>query len=213
MTGAILNKYVKGSLTKDTGWVDLKDNVFSFAGKIFVQGFLLFLVIFAIIIVVAIIGGIVAFFVGDLIKGSFAAIGILTFLFVILLLVAVFLFIPFFSLLPFPIFFENTSAWQGIKKSYKLNFKYWGSTFLTAFLGGLLVGIVSYILAMPYIVYSVFNAESVGVIGYVLAMISSLVVVVVYPIYIIFMGFQYTSIVEQEEGITLQDKVEEFDNL
>jgi hypothetical protein len=31
MTGSILNKYVKGSLTKETGWADLKGKFFSFA--------------------------------------------------------------------------------------------------------------------------------------------------------------------------------------
>jgi uncharacterized membrane protein YhaH (DUF805 family) len=213
MIGAILSKYVKGSLTENTGWTDLKENVLSFAGKIFVQGFLLVLVILAISIVVGIIVAIIAFIVGDFASGSFVVLGILMVIFAIFILVALFLFIPFLSLLPFPIFFENTSAWQGIKKSFKLGFRYWGSTFLTTLLGGLLAGIVSYILAMPYIVYSIFNMGTGGFIGYVLAMFSSLVIVVVYPVYIVFMGFQYTSIVEREEGVSLQDKVEEFDNL
>jgi hypothetical protein len=211
MTGAILNKYVKGSLTENTSWADLKDNMFSFAGKLFLQGLLLFLIIAAVSIIIGIIIGIIV-----AVGGSFAnpaLIGILTILFVILLYGAIFVFYPFLALLPFPIFFENASAWQGIKKSFKLGFRYWGSTFLTIFLGGLLTGIVSYILMMPYIIYSVFNMGTGGFISYVLAMLTSLVFVVVYPIFVVFVGLQYTSIVEREEGVSLQDKVAEFDNL
>jgi hypothetical protein len=213
MTGAILNKYVKGSLTENTGWPDLKDKLFSFAGKLFLQGILLFLIILAISIVVAIVVAIVAFILSSFATGSFGGTGILIALLFILIFGAVFLFISFLSLLPFPIFFENTSAWQGIKKSFKLGFRYWGSTFLTILLGSLLAGVVSYILAMPYVLYSIFNMGSDGFIGHVLAMLTSLVIVIVYPVYIIFVGFQYTSIVEKEEGISLQEKVDEFDNL
>jgi hypothetical protein len=213
MTGAILNQSAKGTLTENTGWTDLKENVFSIAGKIFVQGLLLFLVIIVISIVIGIIGGLIAFVAGDFVGSNPAVIGIFTIVFVLLIYGAVFVFLPFFALLPFPIIFENISAWQAIKKSFKLGFRYWGSTFGTAFLGSLLIGIVSYILAMPFVVYTLFNAGSGGFIGYALAMLSSLVVIVVQPIYIVFMSLQYTSIVEREEGVSLQDKVAEFDNL
>ncbi|GHT40566.1 hypothetical protein FACS189437_06330 [Bacteroidia bacterium] len=207
ITGAILNKYVKGSLTEDAGWADLKNTVFSFAGKLFVQGFILFLIIVAIGIVFAIIISI-----GAALDSSIFT-GIVTFLLIILLYGAIFAFYPFFALLPYPIFFENASAWQAIKKSFKLGFRYWGSTFLTMFLGGLLTGIVSYILMMPYIIYTILNIGTTGFLGYVLAMLTSLVFVVVYPVFVVFVGLQYTSIVEREEGVSLQDKVAEFDNL
>jgi hypothetical protein len=206
MTGSILNKYIKGSLTEETGWVDLKSQLFSFAGRIFLQGLILSLAVFAIAIIISVFAGLLSL-------GSFWTGIVIVILFGILVLgFLLFIFIPL-MLIPYPIFFEDASAWQGIKKGFRLGFKYWGSTFLTVLLGWLLSAAVSYILAMPYFIYILFNAGGNSLLGYALAMLSSLIGIIVLPVLIIFLSFQYTSIIEKEEGVSLQDKIEGFDNL
>ncbi|MDR0863845.1 MAG: hypothetical protein LBO74_02795 [Candidatus Symbiothrix sp.] len=202
VTGAILREYVKGSLTEETGWPDLKDNVFSIGGKIFLQGLIFVPFIILLVAVVAV----VSYFLG---VGAFIVLGILVLLLIVLWVVI----IPPLSLVQFPIFFEDASAWEGIKKGFRLGFRYWGSVFLTILLGGLLFGAVYYIFMAPYIVYAMFNMGDGGILGYILAMFSSLVFVAIYPVLIVFLGFQYTAIVEREEGISLQEKVDEFENL
>jgi hypothetical protein len=203
MTGSILREYTKGSLTEDTGWSDLKDNMLSFAGKIFLQGLILVPGIIVLVVVVALLASFTGIGIGNFILFGVVMLVFVGFLFVIL---------PPLSLINFPVFFEDASAWEGIKKGFRLGFKYWGSIVLTLLLGGLLFIIVYYIFLMPYIVYTMLHLGE-GLLGYVLAMFSSLIMMVMYPVFIIFMGLQYTSIVEREEGVSLQDKVAEFDNL
>jgi hypothetical protein len=209
MTGAILNKYLKGSLTENTGWADLKDNVFSLAGQLFIQGLILCAGIAVIAFFAAIIIGLVSLVA---IAGG-AVGGVLTAIVALLILGLLFAVLAPLCLIVYPLFFENASAWEAITKGFRLGFRYWGSTFVTVFLGGLLSATVSYILAMPYIVYILFNMGQSGWVGYILAMISSLVGIIIYPVLIVFLSFQYTSIIEREEGISLQSKVEEFDKL
>jgi hypothetical protein len=210
MTGSILNKYIKGSLTEETGWADLKGQLFSFAGKIFLQGLILFLAIFVIAVIIGVFAGFLS--LGTLLTDSWTGIFI-TIILVFLISVLLFCILMPLMLIPYPLFFEDASAWQGIKKGCRLGFKYWGSTFLTVFLGCFLSNVVSYILTMPYMVYLTINAGENSFLGYVLAMFSSLVGIIVFPVFIIFLSFQYTSIVEKEEGVSLQDKIEGFDNL
>jgi len=203
MTGAILHKYVKGSLTENTGWSDLRGKMFSFAGKIFLQGLILVLGMIALTIILSILIGILVF-----LKNSVLV--VIVIMIIIALLIAL---IPSLSLIAYPVFFEDASAWKGIKKSFRLGFKYWGSTFLTVFLGSLLYAIISYILAMPYAFYLMTHTGESGWGGYILALFSGFCSMVIYPIFIIFCSLQYTSIVENEEGISLQNKMEDFNNL
>jgi hypothetical protein len=206
MLGALLKQYQKGSLTEKTGWSDLKGNLFSFLGKIFIQ----YLIISVGFILLAIVIGLLMYLsslTGRL--GATVMIAVISLVFLALMVII----FPLLALTPYPIFFENASAWQGIKKGFRLGFKHWGSTFLTTFLGFLLMMVVYYILSMPYLVYIMFNMGEGGFLGYVLAIFSSFVVFILYPVLIVFVGFQYTSIVEKEEGISLQDKIEQFDSL
>jgi hypothetical protein len=206
-TGAIINQYLKNSLSEKTGWPELKKKIFSLSGTIFKQWII---IIFGIIIFFSVTG----FFLYLL---SFTKSMILTGiggLFIVLVGLGLFIFIiPPIALITYPVFFENASAWCGIKRGLKLGLKYWGSTFLTVFLGGLLTMVITYILAMPYFMYIVFNMGTGGFLGYVLAMLTSFVGLIVMPLFILFMSFQYTSIVEKEEGVSLQDKIEIFDDL
>jgi len=202
--GAILNKYKKGTLSEETNWSDLKGTVFSFAGKIFIQGLFLFLAILLVSLVFGVIVGFLAFAAGSVFTSVIIFLGIVV--------LGAFI-LPLFVLMPYPIFFENASAWQALKKGIRLGFRYWGSTFLTAFLGGLILGIVYYIFLMPYAIYMVVSDGDAGFIAYVLAIFSSLVLAVVLPVYIVFLALQYTSVTETEEGVSLQNDIEKFDNL
>jgi hypothetical protein len=204
--GAILKQYVNGSLTEQTGWQDLKGNIFSFMGKIFVQ-YLIISVTFVLLIVLMGLLVYIASLTSRLPSTIFIALIFLAF-FALLIIIG-----PVLSIAPYPVIFENTSAWQGIKKGFKVGFKHWGSTFLTVLLGVLLMVVIYYILSLPYFVYVMLNMGESGFVGYALSVFSSLVLFVLYPLFFIFLSFQYTSIVEKEEGISLQDKIQEFDNL
>ncbi|MDR0683421.1 MAG: hypothetical protein LBG15_16515 [Dysgonamonadaceae bacterium] len=204
--GAILRQCVNGSLTEQTGWSDLKGNIFSFMGKMFVQ-YLIISVAFVLLIVLMGLLTYVASLMGRLPSTIVIALIFLAF-FALLIIVS-----PMLLLTPYPVVFENASAWQGLKKGFKVGFKHWGSTFLTVFLGTLLIVVIYYILSMPYFVYIIFNMGESGFVGYILSVFSSLVLFILYPVFFVFMSFQYTSIVEKEEGISLQDKIREFDNL
>jgi hypothetical protein len=186
--GAILNRYVKGSLTEQTGWSDLKGNVFSFMGKIAVQYLIIMLafILLTVLIVVLIYASLLA---GSLLSTIFIALICLAF---VALIVVIY---PALLLIPYPVIFENTSAWQGIKKGFKAGFKHWGSTFLTVFSGALILVAIYYILSMPYFVYIMFNMEG-GFLGYVLAIFSSFVLFILYSVFYIFVSFQYTAVGE-----------------
>jgi hypothetical protein len=207
MTGSILNKYVKGSLTEETGWPDLSEKMFSFAGKILLQG----LILIGGIILLAIIAGLIAGFLTLSQSNTLSTTVIIIEVLMILALMIVL--IPSLSFIYYPVFFEDTSAWGGIRKSFRLGLKHWGSIFLTILLASLLTGVVSYILTMPYIIYVMIYTNENNLGGYILSTFSSLGSVVIYPIFIIFCSLQYTSIIEVEEGISLQNKIDEFDNL
>lgn len=194
MTGAILKKYQEGALNKNTGWADLKQDLFPIAGKIFLQGLICTLII---MIPAAILGAAIGFF------GLLASLGNLAGLIigVIALIVCVLMIIMLapFILIPFPIFFENASAWQGIKKGLQLGFENLASTFLTFFLGVLSFLIIYYIFLMPYLAYFMLTNGAISVVGYLLAVIAALSMLVLYPILIVFFGFQYSSLVEKAQ--------------
>jgi len=207
MTGSILNKYVKGKLTEETGWPDLSEKMFSFSGKLLLQWLIMVVGVIVVAIVAGLIAGILALSQSKMLIAAVIGFEIL------LIFALVIVLIPSLSFIIYPVFFEDASAWGGIKKSFRMGIKHWGSIFLTILLASLLTGIVSYILSMPYFIYLMFNISKSGLIGYILAMLSSLGSVVIYPVFIVFCGLQYTSIVEVEEGISLQNRMDEFDNL
>ena len=191
LTGAILYKYAQNSLTPETGWADLKKDFFPIAGKVFLQSCIMglaVLVFSAIMIVVVSLMGLPDF-------KSIAV--IITLLFGILFIALLLIFTPGFALMQYPIFFERASAWKGITKGFRWGLKYWGSTFLAYFLGGLILMVCVYILAMPYTIYTVFHIVNMGAggwLGYLLSILLFVAVLFLQPLYVIFMGFQYTSI-------------------
>ena len=55
--------------------------------------------------------------------------------------------------------------------------------------------------------------REVNIISYILATLSAIGTLLAYPIMIVLFAFQYFSIVEKEEGVSLQSKMDEFENL
>jgi hypothetical protein len=209
VTGAILYSHSKGELDENTSWSDLRDNIFTFAGRIFVQG-----LIIGLVLVIAI--ALMAFIVGDFI-GSGIISGIIIVLLVVALIGVLIYIIPLMSLILFPIFFEDASPMEGIKKSIQLGKKNWANIFVTVLLVGLMNIIIAVVLIMPYQLLILFNtftgATSEGILAYILAMLASFSPIITSPLSIIFLAFQYTAIVENEEAPSLHKRIDEFDNL
>ncbi|MDL2223920.1 hypothetical protein LJB92_01245 [Bacteroidales bacterium OttesenSCG-928-M06] len=203
MTGAILYQYTQNKLREDSSWKDLRGDMFFIMGKLFVLGLILTLMIAVILLVV-----VVLFYILGFNSAFIASLSMLSLLGICIAL------IPSLMMAQQPIIFERESAWRSLVKGMRLGFKNWGAVFLTLLLGGVLLMIFSYFLAMPYYVYLMVHIEGGGgFLGYVLAAMASLGTVIAYPLYIIFVGLQYTSIVEKEEGISLQNKIDDFDQL
>lgn len=198
MTGAILSRYVKGIPTEKIARQDLTANVFPLMKKLLIQ----FLIVASVLILLTLLMGVLVYF------STFAG-RLFTTVSVALILLAYFAALvvacSVLSLAPYPVLFEDATAWQGIKKGVRLGFKHWGSTFLSAFLGGLVLTALCYIVSMPYSVYVMFHMEEGGIPGYVFAFLSSFASFAQYVVFFIFMGFQYTSIVRKEERDPLQD--------
>ncbi|GHV57103.1 hypothetical protein FACS1894182_05120 [Bacteroidia bacterium] len=194
MPGALLNKYAEGSLTPETGWEDLKDTFFSIAGKLLLQYLIICLgciLLSVLILIPAIL----------LASGNFLVIMSVFFMLFTLVFIAVVVFlIPMFTLMRYPVFFEPVSVWESIKKAFQWGFRYWGSTFLSSLLGGLILVLVFYILAMPYLIYLIFSMGTFGWIGYLLALLMYAAILLMTPLLVIFLAFQYTSIAEREKS-------------
>ena len=190
-TGTILFKHAKGTLTPDTEWGDLKETFFLIAGKIFIIGCFFGLIF-------AVPAAIMSFFSGYFMaQGNILVAGLAMSLFLAAFFVLMIVLIPSLFLMQYPVYLEGASAWEGIKKGFKWGFNYWGSTFLSVFLGGLIFVVSFYILAMPYIVYVVYTALDAGVggwVGYLLSALMFAVGLFLQTGFIIFIGFQYTSI-------------------
>lgn len=206
MSGTIMYQYTHRTLREDSGWSDLSGNMFSMMGKLFLQGVIIFFII-------AIPGTIAGVLIGGAVAAGEAISGVFGGIVAIVLILAL---IPSFALMPYPIFFEQASAWEAITKGFKLGFRNWGAVFLTALVAVVLGAAVSYILSLPYMIYlmyTMFATPDASFLGYVLAALASLVTIIISPIINIFIGFQYTSIIEKEEGVSQQEKIVDFDQL
>ena len=210
MTGSILYNYNKGNLDENSGWNELQGDMFSILGKYILQGLIVCGITFVVVLVFGLLIGGLAF------TGGGMASGIVGIIFVLLLYAVLFALMPPLALMLYPVIFEKESPWKAIVKGFRLGFKNWGSVFLTVFLTYLLASMVSCVASIPYfinLIFSIFNEVESGILGYCLVMLSILSSVIIYPITTIFIGFQYTSIVEKEEGISLQNKIDDFEEL
>lgn len=204
MTGAILYQASTGELSENTGWKDLKGDMFSIMGKGLVQGFIILILWIGILLITFLLG-----YVFGISHTIFS--GKLTF-FLFFLMIVFLVLLPPFAMITYPIFFEEESASGALLRGLKLGFKNWGAVFLTILLGGLLLMAFSYLFNAPYLIYNLAFPQG-GILGYILAAISSLGTVIISPVFLIFMGFQYTSIVEKEEGTSLQEEMDDFEQL
>jgi len=202
MTGAIMSRYGEGLLSKETTLKDLSDKILSNMGKLVLIGLVMGLIVmFATILIVMLI----------ILLGAVS--NVLMVLGFTLLFVAVFAIIPPLYLIRFPALFQGESTMGSIKKGWRLGFKSWGTTFLTIIIVGIVSAVISAILAIPYSIWIATHLGQSGVVSYTLSGISSLGTAFVAPLVFVFFAFQYFAVVENVEGTSLQEKVEEFDNL
>jgi len=201
MTGALMSKYEAGLLTRETKFGDLSNKMFSNMGKFFV-----------IMLLIGLIGGGIAFVLALLWAGIAAISSVIAAIFAILLFVAICAILPPLALAYFPAFFQDAQAGASIKKGFSLGFKNWGTTFATILIAGLITAVISLLFYAPYLIWSLLGG-SIGILTYLFTLLASMGTIFVTPLTLIFLAFQYFSIVEKEEGISLQSKVEEFDNL
>jgi len=203
MSGAILSRYEEGLLNKTTTLSDLGDKIVSNMGKLFMIGLAMILI------------GIVAIIALVLIIVAMAQIS--TFLSVLVALVAVvavFAIVPALCLLRFPALFQGASTMESIKKGVRLGFKSWGTTMLMIIIIAVASYVILLIFKLPFTIWNLFNIGSEpGILSYTLSGISWLGEAFVTPLTFVFFAFQYFAVVEKTEGISLQSKVEEFDNL
>ena len=203
ITAAVMNGYQGGYLIKETKLKDLRSEIFSNMGKIFLVGLVIGLLV---------VGGAVLFSLLVVVLTMISK--VLMIICIILLFIGVFVLAVPLSLAVFPALFQGASIGESIKKGFTLGYKNWGSTFLTILIAGAISGVVSYTFMLPNMIWSILHVnESWSVVSYILNTISAFAPAFVGPVSFIFLAFQYFSVTEQSEGISLQSKIEEFDKL
>ena len=206
VSGALMSRYEAGLLSRDTTLKDISRKTISNIGKLLLIGFLmgLMLLVLYIVLIVLVV--------------MFANVPALIFIAVILFFIACAAIMPPMLLTYFPAFFRGASAAKSIKEAFILGFKNWGSTVVVMLIVSFAIGMVSSILQIPYIIWLVLDNvflynDPANIVSYVLSIVSSLAYAFVTPLTLVFFAFHYFSIAEKEEGISIQSKIEEFDNL
>ena len=206
MTGAVLLHYDRNQLTESTGWSDLKGTFSRFAGKTT----LISLIVYMPVIIIAAIFAV--FFIAFLESASDGGMALSLFLFIIFFLGVFIAFAPSLVMLYFPSYFSEKTIGESIRTSFTLGVKNWGSLFVAIILTGIIFTIVYMVFSVPYAVVSMFSPR-VNTITYILATLSTMGILLTYPIMFLIFAFQYFSIVEREEGVSLQSQMSEFENL
>jgi hypothetical protein len=211
MTGAVLIKYDKGQLDSSTGWSDLSGAMFSLSGKTFLIGLIIWGLF---LIVVAIIAMITAMFFSGLTSGEeMAFLGIILIFVMVIFLGFMLAFGPFIALSQYPAYFSGAGIWESIKIAFGMGFRNWGNVIVTLILTGIVFYIINLIFAIPNTIMTLFSFGEVSILSFLFGFLSILGSVLTCPILFIFIAFQYFSIVESEQGVSLQAKVDEFENL
>jgi hypothetical protein len=215
MTGAVLLHYDRNQLTESSNWNDLQTTFFRFAGKTFLTMLIVFIPIGVIFTVIGAIFGFSAFAFSSSGMSALPAIGIV--LFVLILFGALVALLPSFSILYFPAYFSEKNVWEGVKTSFSLGFKNWGSLFVALILTSIIYIIVSVIFSGPLqlvSLFSVFAGMNISFVVYLLlGILSAIGILLTYPLMVLIYAFQYFSIVEREEGVSLKSQVSDFENL
>ena len=207
ISGALMSRYGAGLLSKETTLRDVRRKTVSNIGKLLLIGLLMglmFVILYIIFVVLIVLLATLSPFL------AFPA--------MFLLVIACGVIMPPMFLTYFPAFFQGTSVVKSIKKGLFLGFKNWGSTFVIMLIVGFALGTISSILQIPYLAWLAIDYffhinDPANMVSYALSMLASLGAAFVTPASFIFFAFHYFSIAEKEEGISLQSKVEAFDNL
>jgi hypothetical protein len=211
ITATFLNQYGEEKLTKDTQWIDLKKDVYCNARKTF-------LILLCVSFISFIIGLALYFLTGKIIAGiglfSPAITGLLVLIYIGLLIP----FLPGLSLVFFPAYFHDEAAVISFTKGFSLGFRHWGSTFLVLLVTVVIAAVFSFIMEGAYLIWTFFGLMlPLGIVGtiisYILAIIASFATVIATPVTLTILSFQYFSIIEDEEGVSIQSGVDEFDKL
>jgi len=210
MTGAVLFHYDRNQLNETTGWNDLKDTFFRFAGKITLISLLIAISVGIIIVVFAAILGSMASFS---LSGMHAGFFILLFLFILIFFGIILALAPSLSIMYFPACFSGKTAVESIKIAFNLGFKNWGSLFVAILLAGVVLATISFVFSLPYEVATLFSRGQLSIFSYILSTLSAIGTLLISPITAVIFAFQYFSIVEREEGVSLQTQIDEFENL
>jgi len=210
MTGAALFHYDRDQLSETTVWNDLKDTFFRFAGK---TALISILVIIPIIIIAVIFAAILGFSVGFTMGGSNVGAILLGFLIILFLFGIIIALAPSLSISYYPAYFSGKTSIESIIIAFKLGFKNWGSLFVALLLAGIVILVVSIVFSLPYEVVTLFSQGRLSILSYILSTLSAIGTLLTTPIIIVIFAFQYFSIVEREEGVSLQSQINEFENL
>jgi len=210
MTGAVLFHYDRKLLTETTGWNQLKGAFFRFAGKTALITILVSIPILIVVVIFAALIGVSASFSLSGLQGG-AFISILLFIFLLFGLILVFA--PFLSIVYFPAYFSGKTSAESISSAFKLGFKNWGSLFVAIILSVILLIIISIFFSLPFEIVMIISQGQVSILFYIFAILSAIGTLLLYPIVTVIFAFQYFSIVEKDEGVSLQSRVDEFENL
>lgn len=211
---AITCSYLKaageGKLSKESVLGDFKESIFSNAGRIFITGLIVFVISLIVMVLISVL-------LAGVIDDEAAAVLVAC----IILMMIVVVFAPSLYLCIYPACFEDISIIGGLRKGFRLGFNFWGTTFLTAMLCGLIVSVIQYLFLIPLYI-CMFAGVLLSTSGlhflssffnYIASFIASFGMYFSMPFLVICIAFQYFSIREEQEGISLSDKIKEFENL
>jgi len=211
MSASVLHWYERNRLTEATGWNELKDTFFRFAGKTTVITILViipFILLFAIF--AFILGFVSSFSISGMQHGGFFVLIALFILFFLGIIIAI---APSLTMQYFPAYFSGKTSIESIKIAFVLGFKNWGSLFVAIILTIIVLIIFSFVFSLPYQVVSLFSMGRVTIFSYIFAILSAIGTMLIYPIIVVIFAFQYFSIVEKDEGVSLQSQLNDFENL
>lgn len=213
LCATLMRWHHEGKLTKNTHLTEMKDDIIRYT----IKTFLMFLFIGVIILIC------VGVFIGIMasIQGFFAAIVILA---VIMIITIIILGSPIY-LTFYPAYFKDKGIINSFFEGYSLGLKKWGRTFGIAFLMGLLSSIGQGIFILPFYVVFIVKAITLtspgmvdsiflsNIAGYISGVILCYGSFIFIPFTFIPMGFNYTSAIEESEGISLQEQIKNFENI
>jgi hypothetical protein len=202
LPGAIMILYKEGQLSTGSGWNELNKIFFS----LFWKSVRISLLLFGIILLVAFSLG---FFFSFLGLTNIVLTVVLGMLFILSFLA----FLPSLLLVFYPAYFKGVNTWNSIKTAFYLGFKDWGSIFVALIICIVISYVVIIIFGMPYQILTMVTKGEINTLGFILASLSSLGNLLIAPFIFIYLAFQYFSITESEEGISMQTQIDEFDNL